>query len=158
MQFKATISAGASGYASFIPITEEQAKHFLNQKIKRLMVTINKDLKLHRAIQRSNEFGYYIMTGKGLLKEAGLEIGQTVEVKLEKDTTELKSLIPEALDAVLKSDFEAFEAFEKLRPGKKRTIIYLVTGVKSEQKQVERALKIMENIKIGITDPKLLLK
>lgn len=158
MQFKATISAATSGYASYIPISEEQAKYFLDKKIKRLIVTINKERTLHRAIQRSNDFGYYIMTGKGFLKKAGLEIGDLVDIKLKEDTTELKSLIPEALDAVLKSDFEGFEAFDKLTPGKKRTIIYLVTGVKSEQKQVERALKIIENIKLGITNPRELLK
>lgn len=155
MKFTTTIQKGPYAYIS---LPENMAKSFIDAGTKRIICKINRNTELHRAIQSSKDFGYYIMLGKSTLKSANLTIGQSIEVELVKDETAVEALIPEALDAVLKSDFEAYEAFNKLTPGKKRSIMYLVTGVKSEQKQVERALKIMENIKIGITKPKDLLK
>lgn len=98
------------------------------------------------------------MLGKKTLKAIQLEPDQKVVIELIPDNTKYQAVIPEALEEVLKSDFEAYEKFHALTLGKQRSIIYMVTGVKSQDKQIERALKIMENIKMGITNNRELLK
>jgi uncharacterized protein YdeI (YjbR/CyaY-like superfamily) len=48
--------------------------------------------------------------------------------------------------------------FEDLTDGNKRGLIYVVSSVKSSDKRIERALKIVEKLKIGVTSPRLILK
>jgi uncharacterized protein YdeI (YjbR/CyaY-like superfamily) len=59
----------------------------------------------------------------------------------------------EELEAVLLSDYEGFEIFEKLLPGKQRNIIFSIYNLNSAQKRVDKALNTMENLKIGNRDP-----
>ena len=48
--------------------------------------------------------------------------------------------------------------FHALTEGNQRGVIYLVTQVKSSKKKVERALKISEKLKQGVTSARLILK
>lgn len=135
----------------YIAIPEDIAKKQLDQGQKRVLCKINQHFDLHCAIQRSNTFGYYIGMGKKTLKNANLAQGEEIEIQLLPDTTKYQSEIPEELAEVLQSDLEGYKKFHQLTAGKQRSIIYLVSAVKSPDKRIERALKIIENIKIGIT-------
>lgn len=66
--------------------------------------------------------------------------------------------MPEEFQAVLDSDLEAYERFEKLIVGKKRSLIYLILRIKNSQTRIGKALIISENIKMGITDQRELIK
>ena len=66
--------------------------------------------------------------------------------------------MPEELNAVLMSDYEAFEIFESLTDGKKRVIIYAITNYKNSQTKIDTALVLYKNLKNGIRDHRLLLK
>ncbi len=146
-----------SSHACYINIPEDVATKFIDEGNKRVICNIDDRFEFHCAILRSKSTGYYIMMGKKILKNGNLAKGQEIEVNLFPDTTQYQSEIPEELEEVLKSDFEGYEKFHQLTPGKQRSIIYLVTAVKSPNKRIERALKIIENIKIGITANKELL-
>jgi uncharacterized protein YdeI (YjbR/CyaY-like superfamily) len=62
------------------------------------------------------------------------------------------------LSEVLDTDPKANEVFHSLTEGNQRGLMYLVTQVKSSEKRIERALKIAEKIKAGITSPRNILK
>ena len=66
--------------------------------------------------------------------------------------------MPEEFSAVLESDPEAADIFESFTDGKKRSLIYYVLRFKSSQLRIDKALIISENIKIGVTDPKEIVK
>lgn len=66
--------------------------------------------------------------------------------------------MPEVWLEVIESDHEAAEAFEKLTPGKKRSILHMVSSAKRMETQINRALKIAENIKMGVTNPRDFMK
>jgi uncharacterized protein YdeI (YjbR/CyaY-like superfamily) len=66
--------------------------------------------------------------------------------------------MPEELKEVLDTDDEANKIFHTLTAGNQRGLIYLLSLVKSSDKKIERALKIAERIKLGITSPRLILK
>jgi uncharacterized protein YdeI (YjbR/CyaY-like superfamily) len=59
---------------------------------------------------------------------------------------------------VLASDPEADRVFHSLTEGNQRGLMYLVTQVKSSDKRIDRALKIADKIKQGITSPRVILK
>jgi hypothetical protein len=126
-------------------------------KEKRLVCTI-KEHTIHCAIMRNVEHGYYIMLGKPTLKKIGLKLGDKVMASFEKDTTTVQFEENAILNEVLATDTDAKSIFDTLTPGNKRGLIYLVTQLKTEAKQIDRALLIAEKIKLGITTPRLVLK
>jgi uncharacterized protein YdeI (YjbR/CyaY-like superfamily) len=91
-------------------------------------------------------------------KKLNLEEGCLLSASFKIDETEYQFEIPEELSEVLDSDLEANTLFRALSLGNQRGLIYLVTQVKSSEKRIERALKIAEKLKIGVTSPKLILK
>ncbi len=66
--------------------------------------------------------------------------------------------MPEELEEVLNIDLDAHTKFHSLTAGNQRSLIYLVTQVKSSEKRIERALKIAEKIKNGVTAPRHIFK
>lgn len=89
----------------------------------------------------------YINLSTKRMKEAGLSLGSSVEVKLEPDQSEYGATIPEELQAVFDTDPEGYARFQGLTKGMQRYIIHHADGVKSPQLRVERALMMIENLK-----------
>jgi hypothetical protein len=148
--------SGSWGYCIILP--QSVAEPFMVSGNKRVMCTLNGNLALHSAIMKSKEGEYYITISSKVCKQLGLSAGHKVKIHLEVDTAEYQFSMPEELQEVLDSDPEAATAFEALTDGKKRSIMYLVTLVKSADKRIERALLIAHKIKMGISSPQLLLK
>lgn len=55
--------------------------------------------------------------------------------------------MPEELEALLEQDLNGARLFEALSAGKQRYIIHYVSGVKSSQKKIDRAIKLINNLK-----------
>ena len=66
--------------------------------------------------------------------------------------------MPEELDAVFKTDHEAFTIFEGFTAGKKRSIIYTIIRIKNSQSRIDKALIMCDNLKRGETNPMKLFK
>ncbi len=155
MKFKTEIDRMA--WANCILITKEQALEIKETMGNRIIITIN-GMSFHRAVANSKEVGHYIMLGKNSLKKLGAWEGVEVEVEIKKDTSEYGAEMPEELDVVIGTDEEALLIFESLTPGKKRSIIHLVGSAKRSETRINRALKIVENLKMGVRDPRGFLK
>ncbi len=125
---------------------------------KRVLCIINDNVTLHAAILMRKELGHYIMLGSPLIKEQKWKAGQVVNVKLEIDQADYQFEMPIVLKEVLNTDPEANAIFQNLTAGNQRSLMYLVTMVKSSDKQVDRALKIAANLKLGIRSARLILK
>lgn len=124
---------------------------------KRVISEINK-IPFHTAIMNSKVLGHYVMVTNAMLKQLGVQLNDEVDIVLKEDTSVLQFKENEVLTEVLKTDEEAFKAYNALTKGKQRGIIALINQVKTEAKQIERALKIATNLKRNITDLKLLLQ
>jgi hypothetical protein len=90
--------------------------------------------------------GYITLSSKRM-KALGLQLGQAVEVRLWEDTSEFGMEVPEELAELLRQDGEGDRRFRLLPPGKQRYIIYYVSGVKSSQRRIDRALLLIGNLK-----------
>jgi len=108
--------------------------------------------KLH---QRNNEI--LISFGKRYQKELCVTTSDFFQLQIIEDTTTYGVEMPEELSAVLETDVKAFERFNKLTDGKKRSLIYYILRIKNTQTRVDRALMICENLTMGITDLKQLV-
>lgn len=143
-----------------ILIPTEIAKPFVDNQQKRVRVEASFEgemLELYAALQKRDGL-YYIMFSKNNQKALGLFPNDYFQLQFFKDDSKYGVKMSEELEAVLGSDYEAFEAFETLTDGKKRGIIYMISRYKNSQTRIDKALQLCENLKRGIRDPKLLLK
>jgi len=89
----------------------------------------------------------YILLNKEKRQKYGLEIGMDVTLTLQPHPDELGMPIPEVLAEILAQDDEAFRRYQGIAPGKQRYIAYYVGQLKSTDKQIERALHVLNNLK-----------
>jgi len=144
-----------------IVLPEKHIVRFIDGKHKRIRVlsTFNdKSIGFYAALKREKTGLYRIYFSKAKQKELGLFMNDYFELQIFEDTSKYGVEMSEELEAVLLSDYEAYSIFEDLTPGRKRSIIYTISRYKSSQMRVDKALLITNNLKRGITDPKLWLK
>ena len=101
---------------------------------------------------------FIISFGKRYQKQIGVDFNDYFELRIEEDDSKYGVEVPEEFLAVLESDPEASEIFESFTDGKKRSLIYYVLKFNNSQTRIDKVLIISENIKMGIKDPKELIK
>jgi hypothetical protein len=141
----------------YIIVEENTVKPFLEKGAKRAICTIE-TVDFHCAFMPKKEGSFFINIGSKICKQLNLKMGDEVSPTFREDTTEYQFEMPEEFTEVLYQDPDAFAIFEGLTDGNKRGLIYLVTMVKSSEKRIERALKIVEKLKMGVTKPQLMMK
>jgi hypothetical protein len=147
------------GSMHFIPVTADTADTLIKNGNRRVLCTINGTHTLHAALlPRKGIKDYYIFAGKALLKKTGLTAGAKLTIQLKVDDSDYQFEMPEELAEVLNTDSDAHHIFHALTPGRQRGLIQLVLMVKSTGKKIERALKVADKIKAGITSPQLVMK
>jgi hypothetical protein len=112
-----------------------------------LLCTVNKDLSFQAGMVALGNGNAYITLNAARMKKLGVKFGDTVTVELQPDSSKYGMDIPEELAELLKQDEEGKRRFKMLPPGKQRYIIYYVGQVKSSQLRVERAVKLITNLK-----------
>ncbi len=143
-----------------IIVPTEIARYYIDQKQKRVLVQItfnNQRISYHAALQKLND-NYRITFNTANQKKLEIFPTDYFEVQLFEDTSKYGVEMPEEFEAVLQSDPEAFEIFESLADGKKRSLIYYILKTKRSQTRIDKALIITENLKLGIRDHKELIK
>ncbi|WP_435413132.1 YdeI/OmpD-associated family protein [Psychroserpens mesophilus] len=147
-------------YHLYIPC--EIAEPFTASKQSRVKVKATfkqNNIEFYAAIKKDkNTNDYKMMFGKRLQQELGVFQNDYFQIQLFEDTSKYGVDMPEELDAVFKSDHEAFTIFEGLTAGKKRSIIYAIIRIKNTQSRIDKALIMCENLKRGETNPMTLFK
>lgn len=154
-KFEVTIT-GTHG----VVVPTQEAQPFLDKGHSRVALKAffkGKEISFHGKLHKRNE-EVLISFGKRYQKELGVTTSDFFELQISEDTTEYGVEMPEEFSAVLETDEKAFELFKKLTDGKKRSLIYYILRFKNTQTRVDKALLICENLKIGITDLKQLIK
>ncbi|GAB5474306.1 MAG: hypothetical protein Mars2KO_24050 [Maribacter sp.] len=144
------ITVTGSYYSLLLPVAIIQP--FLEKNIKRVKAKASfegKVLHFHAAIQKRNG-SYYMMFGKRYQKELGLFPNDYFQLQFFEDDSKYGVEMPEELDAVLTSDYEAYQIFDSFTDGKKRGIIYAVARYKNSQTRIDKSILICENLKRGI--------
>ncbi|PWG06414.1 YdeI/OmpD-associated family protein [Polaribacter aquimarinus] len=138
-------------------ISKEIFEPFADQKMSRVKVKTNhqnKTIEFYAAVKKDKMSGdYKMMFSKQKQKELELSLGDEFTIQLFEDTSKYGVDMPEELEAVLMSDYDAYTIFESLTKGKQRSIIYGVLRFKSSQQKIDKALIMCENLKRGNHDP-----
>lgn len=150
MEFKTTLEKftgkNASVYSLHFPVPKDMADGFIDGENRRVICTINGQKSIPSGLMPCEEY-WFILVNQGLKKELGLEVGDQVSLKLEKDTSEYGMPMPEELMVLLDQDESGNEHFHKLTPGKQRNLIYIVNKVKNVDSRLHKALAIIDHLK-----------
>jgi hypothetical protein len=116
----------------------------------RLFCTINSNSKskFQCGMMALGEGRGYITLSKKKMKDFSVALGDSIKVILEPDSSEFGMEVPEELIEIFAQDPEAEKRFMNISGGKQRNIIYYVVGVKNSDKRIERALKLLNNLKM----------
>ncbi len=121
------------------------ADKFIKGNNRRVKCTINKSISIHSAIL-SNSEGFFIMLSKPNANKLGIQVGEKVQLEIEKDQSRYGMPMPEEMEIVLETEANVLHYFEDLSPGKQRSLIYLVRKIKNPDIKIRRALSIAEHL------------
>ncbi len=155
----AVFEVTVSGMHSLI-IPEQIAETFIDKGHKRVKVMATfegKSLAFHAALNKY-QGNYVIMFSKNNQKALGIFQNDYFQLQLFEDSSKYGVEVPEELEAVLKSDHDAFQIFESFTKGKQRGIIYAIGRYKNSQTRIDKSLVLCENLKRGIRDNRDLLR
>jgi len=113
----------------------------------RWICTVNKTTSWQCGLVALGEGKAYINLNKKLLKEMNAKEGDEINVSLKKDESEYGMKMSAELKELLSQDKEGKKRYEALVPGKQRYLIYYVQQVKSKELRLERAVRVIENLK-----------
>jgi predicted SPOUT superfamily RNA methylase MTH1 len=142
----------------YILLDSKTARPWLKETNHRVIGNINGKVDFHCGIMPKKEGGFYVNIGSTLCKKLKLKEGDSLTVTFRKDSSAYQFEMPQELSTVLATDRNADQLFHALTEGTQRGLIYLVTQVKSTDKRIERALRIAEQLKNGVTSPRVILK
>jgi len=140
------------GSSCCVAVPEEIAVQFKEAGVNRIVCTVNKGDHYHCAINKSKQYGYFLLFSKARQKALDVIPGEELEVTIMADESEYGMPMPEEWVEVMATDEEAYERFQNLTPGRQRNILHLVGSAKREETRINRALLIAENLKMGATD------
>lgn len=143
-----------------LQLPEHIVQPFLKRNLKRVKVKAvfnGKELWFYAAIQKRNG-AFYMMFGKNYQKELGVFPNDYFQLQFFEDTSKYGVEMPEEMEAVLQTDYDALMIFESLTAGKKRGLIYAIGRCKNSQTRIDKLILLFENLKRGIRDNLILLK
>jgi len=128
-------------------VPDDVAQHFLEQKIKRVVCSINENYTFQCALMPKGNGIYFININSDIRKKMKLKIGTKIEVELQEDTSKYGLPMPEEMDELLKIDDEGNELFHALTLGKQRSLLHIIGKPKSSDLRLKKALVVIDYLK-----------
>ncbi len=116
-------------------------------KNRRVVRTINNNVTFQCALMQRGDGSYFININKEIRNKTGLELGDSLLVKLEPDQSEYGLPLPDELKSAWELDQEAYDVFHALTKGKQRSLIHVVYKPKSLEIRIKKALVMLEYLK-----------
>lgn len=146
IEVEVQIRKSAKGSVHIIDVDEDVAQHFLQHDQKRVLLHFPNGTYFHRAFQKSKGL-YYISLGQGTVREARVQVGEILTIRIEADTSKYGMPFPEEFEEVLDQDFEAQEKWEALTPGLKRSVLHYISSGKHVDTRIQRSIYMAEKMK-----------
>ena len=125
------------------------AKQLAGDKERRVLCSLNGTAGYQCAILPHGN-GRFVITVNQKRREAlGLDFGAKVSVTLKRDQSEYGLPLPEELEELLRQDSEGNALFHALTRGRQRTLLYIIGSAKNPEKRIERALVIVNHLKLN---------
>ncbi len=130
-------------------VPEDIVNEFHAKKIKRFNCTINGEHQMPCAVNPHGDGYYFVYMNKQVRKKLALKLHDIVHAELEPNETKYGVPLPEELEELLYQDPEGSDFFHALTPGKQRSLIYLVSKIKSSNLRLQKSLVILDYLKFS---------
>ncbi len=127
-------------------------------KSMRVVCSFPEGERKHLALKTLKTGEGYLLVNAALRKKYALQVGQTLAISVEPDESPFGMEVPEVLQEFLDQDPYSQNLFLSLSDGKKRSIIHSIASAKSVETQINRTMKIFENLRLGKTHIRELLE
>jgi hypothetical protein len=138
-------------------VPESVAKSFQEKGIKRVVIQIKNHQPLHQALHITRG-ATYLVFGKNTMRELQLQPGMKAIIEISEDLSKYQMAVCEEFLEVLGTDPEGADLFHRLLPGKQRSLLHRINKIKSSQLRIEKTLRLMDLLRTGEKDLKLLGK
>lgn len=130
----------------YLEIPPEIARGYDEAGIKRVLVELN-GIEYRRAIQNKQDGRRIIVLGKDILKEGNLTLNELIDVVIQPDPEPDFVDMGEELTEVLAQDDEARKRWDSFSIGRQRSLAMYVTGAKTVDTRIKRALDLAEKLR-----------
>jgi hypothetical protein len=130
-----------------IPVPDKIYQEFKKAGIKRVVVRYKEMVERPAAFMGKGDGSFFLMINKAEAKKLKLEIGESVDVSIEKDKSKYGMPMPEEMQELMDQDPEANKHFHALTPGVQRSLLYILGKPKQSQKRLEKAIILCEYLK-----------
>ncbi|GGF29033.1 YdeI/OmpD-associated family protein [Echinicola rosea] len=128
-----------------LPVPDDVATVFIEGGDRRVICEIA-TFRFHAALMKSKDY-WFILLNSSLREKLGIQEREKVNINIEKDRSEFGHDMPEELQVLLDQDEEGNKYFRSLTMGKQRSLVYIVTKVKSSNSRLNKALAIVQHLK-----------
>lgn len=134
-------------WGSHVRVPARVAKEFASARSRRILCQLNESEMFQCALLPFSSGQFVISVNKSLCSKLGLEEGNDVIVRVQKDESTYGLPVPEELTELFAQDKEGDRLFHALTRGKQRTLLYIIGSVKDSDKRIHRALTIVNHLK-----------
>ncbi len=149
ISFEASVVAmewGESVY-TVLPLPDEVTAELAAQGTKRVEIELN-DRPFNMALTKAPVLDQaFVYTGKNVLKEAGIEPGEVLDVRLRKTDPNVVETPQDVALALAQNDLTA--TWSATTPGQKRAHLHQITSAKRDQTRISRIAKLILLLKQG---------
>ena len=133
----------------YMVVPDEVAVQFVQgRKPARVRCLLNGHVDFQCAIRPKGGGGFYINIGTPLRQQGKLVLGQKLHAEVRPDDSEFGRDVPEELQELLEMDEEGKRLFYDSLPSHQRAVIYYVAGAKSVQVRIDRAIMMINRLKV----------
>ena len=133
----------------YIIVPDDVAEQFVEgRKPVRMVCLLNGNTEFQCAIRPKGDGGFYINVATALRTKAKIRLGDKIQVKVWKDESTYGRDMPEELTELLAIDEEGNQLFHQLVPSHQRGIIHYVASSNVVQTRIDRAIKMIDRLKI----------
>ncbi|RAJ94478.1 bacteriocin resistance YdeI/OmpD-like protein [Larkinella arboricola] len=133
----------------YMAVPDEVAQQFTRPKPVRIMCLLNDSIEFHCALRPKGDGSFFISIGTPIRQQGKLQLGDRLQVVIWKDDSQYGRKMPEELTELLAIDEEGNRLFHALTPNQQRGIIYYVDGAKTPQVRIDRAIMMIDRLKIN---------
>ncbi len=130
----------------YLFIDAKTVNQFTKGKATRIRCEIDNTVTLPCGFSHLGDGNFYILVAKRYVRKLKKDVNDLVCFEIYEDPNPLGVDIPEALEVLLAQDEYLKSIFDGLTDGKKRSLVFSIQRIKNIDLQVQRAIKILEEL------------
>lgn len=128
-------------------VPRDVSQQILQKGSRRVICSVNEQVSFHAALMPDGKGEYNVLLNQEKRNNLGLRNGETLNISLQIDRSTFGVEVSEEFMEVLYQDINgALSFFDKLTPGKQRSLIHWVDSVKSSEIRIRRALVLVSHL------------